>query len=113
MSTLVHSRGGGGQNWVKIGSKLVHVVVECPLCHYIFRYSSLGSNRTKDILKVSTCIVCLICDSDPYIFSVHTVSLHSSRRKNECVPCCVPHTMSTAGWRLVRGERAVTIRGSM
>ena len=25
MSTLVHSRGG-----VKIGSKLVHVVVECP-----------------------------------------------------------------------------------
>ena len=27
MSTLVHSRGEG----VKIGSKLVHVVVECPL----------------------------------------------------------------------------------
>ena len=31
MSTLVHSRGVGCQNWVTIGSKLVHVVVEWPL----------------------------------------------------------------------------------
>ena len=53
--TFVHSRGDG----VKIGSKLVHVVVECPL---IGQYLSLG--------EISTHKCSVLC-----VFVIHTTWL--------------------------------------